>query len=217
MTSDGWFTPAFLELLCWVVALFSTTLLVVQLTFGVLLDGLDGHLDGLFDGSAGHLYGGGLKALLAALMVAGWGGVLSFTLTRLPPFLIVALTLGAGAITFATTIWLLRRLRYLESDGTLQIANAIGKFGTVYLSIPARGTGRGQIQVEVQGRLMTLEAMSDGPAIPTGVQVFVHGARDGALLVMSNDEINPLGAASDAKLQPTPFPFSVSTPSSNPQ
>ncbi|MCS7081212.1 MAG: hypothetical protein NZ585_14335 [Chloracidobacterium sp.] len=175
-----------LEWLCWGIALFSTALLVAKLLLGALLDGLDGHLDGSFDlfGHGDSLPGGGLNAMLAGLMVMGWSGVLCFQMTRLSPTMVLGTAVSAGLITFATTVWMLRQARRIESDGTLRVANAIGNFGTVYLTIPAYGQGSGQVQIEVQGRLATLEAVTDGPAIPTGSRVFVHSVSNGVLMVV---------------------------------
>lgn len=189
-----------LEALCWGVALFSSALLVVKLLFGSLFDVLDGHLDGSFDvfGHGDATPGGGFKAVLAGLMVTGWSGVLCFQLTRFSPATVLGTALLAGCITCLTTVWMLRQAHRIESDGTLQPANAVGRFGTVYLTIPAHGQGRGQIQIEVQGRLATLDAVTDGPAIPTGARVFVHGAGDGVLMVVPETLLN-----APAALEPT--------------
>lgn len=60
----------------------------------------------------------------------------------------------------------------LQSSGTLDMRNAIGQEGTVYLSIPEEGTGKAQ--VTVQGRLQVFNAVSERKqAIPTGERVKV--------------------------------------------
>ncbi|MFQ3582924.1 MAG: hypothetical protein SNJ49_13575 [Chloracidobacterium sp.] len=200
MTLGNWFgLPSVLESLCWGVAILSTSLLLLKLVVGTLLDGLDGHLDGHLAGSVGllgggdgeTLPGGGLKAVLAGLGVAGWSGVLCFQLTRFSPLVVLGMALGSGAVTFLLTVWLLRQLYRIESDGTLQPTSAIGQFGTVYLTIPAHGQGCGQIQIETQGRLATLDAMTDGQAIPTGSRVFVHSVSNGVLMVAPESLLSP--------------------------
>lgn len=203
------FSGATLETLCWGLALFSTTLLVLKATVGTVLDGLDGHLDGSLDIlSVGDPSGagGGFKAILVGLMVMGWSGVLCFQLTRLSPLMILVTALSAGVMTFGSAVWLLRRVRHLESDGTLQPSNAIGCFGTVYLTIPAHGNGSGQVQIEIQGRLATLEAITDGPAIPTGTRVFVLDVSQGVLHVLPEQALNPL-AGTDAHLSTSGTPI----------
>ena len=49
----------------------------------------------------------------------------------------------------------------LADSGTLEMKNAIGKTGEVYLTIPARKTGSGKLQVKVQSSVRTLDAMTD--------------------------------------------------------
>jgi hypothetical protein len=66
--------------------------------------------------------------------------------------------------------------------------NAINKIGETYLRIPASRSGIGKVQVQVQGRLMELEAMTDdGEDIATGrpIQV-VNILNNQVLLVTSN-------------------------------
>ncbi len=65
---------------------------------------------------------------------------------------------AAGAVSVAIITKLLAALLRLQSSGTISLKNAIGQEATVYLRIPAEGTGK--VQVEVQERLMVLEAVS---------------------------------------------------------
>jgi len=66
--------------------------------------------------------------------------------------------IGSGGITVWLVSLLFKGMRRLQSDGTLRINNAIGQEGTVYLTIPANGSG--QVQVAVQGALRIFEARS---------------------------------------------------------
>lgn len=66
--------------------------------------------------------------------------------------------IGSGGITVWLVSLLFTGMKRLQSDGTLRINNAIGQEGTVYLTIPAEGSG--QVQVPVQGALRMFEARS---------------------------------------------------------
>jgi len=67
---------------------------------------------------------------------------------------------------------LLLQMKRLQSEGTLDIRNAIGQTGSVYLTIPANGSG--QVQVTVQGSLRIFNAVSqDKNKISTGAGVRV--------------------------------------------
>jgi hypothetical protein len=58
----------------------------------------------------------------------------------------------------AAIFYLMSKLSY---SGTLQMENAIGKTGNVYLPIPARRAGVGKVQIKVQGAVRTLDAMTE--------------------------------------------------------
>ena len=59
----------------------------------------------------------------------------------------------------------------LTDEGTLDLNNARGKTGSVYLRIPGKRAGVGKVQVKVQG-LQTLDAVTDNEdEIKTGAVV----------------------------------------------
>ena len=78
---------------------------------------------------------------------------------------------GTGAATFVATlsgsaflgvvIYLMSYLHSLRQEGTLNYSNAIGNVGNVYLPIPPKRKGMGQVEVMVQGRLRIVQALSD--------------------------------------------------------
>jgi membrane protein implicated in regulation of membrane protease activity len=93
--------------------------------------------------------------------------------------------IGAGLLT----VWLVSKIflsaRRLQSDGTLRIQNAVGQEGTVYLSIPADGSG--QVQIAVQGSLRIFEARSAKRVrIPTGERVRVIEIAAGNILIVES-------------------------------
>jgi membrane protein implicated in regulation of membrane protease activity len=72
----------------------------------------------------------------------------------------------------------------LQSEGTLDVWNAIGKEGSVYLTIPP--TGKGIVQINVQDTLRELSAVSnDKTEIKTGERVVVVDIVGGSTLVVS--------------------------------
>jgi membrane protein implicated in regulation of membrane protease activity len=74
-------------------------------------------------------------------------------------------------------------MRSLQSSGTINLQNAVGEVGTVYLRIPAEGTGK--IQVAVQGRLRTLNAVAeDKQELSTGRKVQVVNVVGGNTMVV---------------------------------
>ena len=112
-----------------------------------------------------------LQGLTAFLMMFGLVGL---ALLKSDTGKIVA-TLGAaaaGAVTLVIVGKIFSSLLALQSSGTLDMRNAVGQEGTVYLRIPADGTGKAQ--VTVQERLMVLDAVSEGKKeLKTGERVKV--------------------------------------------
>ena len=49
----------------------------------------------------------------------------------------------------------------LAESGTLNMKNAVGKLGEVYLVVPGNRGGMGKVQLNVQGSLRTLDAITD--------------------------------------------------------
>lgn len=96
------------------------------------------------------------------------------------PALVAAVAAGLAAVWVIGKIF--ASVRRLQSSGTIDTARAVGGGGTVYLSIPAGGTGK--VQVVVQGRLREFDAVSaSGEGIPTGGPVRVVEVRGSVLVV----------------------------------
>jgi membrane protein implicated in regulation of membrane protease activity len=113
-----------------------------------------------------------VRGLIAGVMFFGIGGLAaSYTNVSPVPGLAIAIISALAAMAMVSAV--VRLLLRTEQDGTLQIRNAVGKVGIVYLRVPAAGTGRGKVTVKVQDRLVELQAVSKGPELSTGSQVVV--------------------------------------------
>ena len=102
-------------------------------------------------------------------------------------FGLVGLTASRGgegtalSVTYASaagiaTVWILDRLMQFmtrfQSSGNVDIHTAVGKQGTVYLTVPADGTGK--IQIAINGRLRECNAVSESKEeLKTGEQARV--------------------------------------------
>ncbi len=99
----------------------------------------------------------------------------------------VLLTVFGAMLAGLFSVWVISILfsqtRRLQADGTINIKNAIGERGTVYLTIP--GNGSGQVQVSVQGSLKIFDAISkEKKKIATGEKIQVVDVADGKTLVV---------------------------------
>lgn len=84
---------------------------------------------------------------------------------------------AAASLAGGTALFLVARLMQslvkLQSSGTLDLANAVGQDGNVYLRVPAHGHGHGRVLLVVQGRTVECRAVTRGDEIPTGADVRV--------------------------------------------
>ncbi|MBI5690978.1 MAG: NfeD family protein [Verrucomicrobia bacterium] len=149
------------------------------------LIGLDHHDTDVAVGD--HLDGGSLlstKPLTGFFLGFGWAGGIALD-QGLSLMVASLVAFGVGTVLMLFFAWLIRAIYSLRSDGTRQIANAVGAIGTVYVTLPPQRQSGGQINVTVSGRLETLAALnSAGRPIPSGEKVRVVEVIDaGTVLV----------------------------------
>lgn len=90
----------------------------------------------------------------------GWTGAMFLQNHHSVGVATLAATL-VGSLILVGFLSLMRWLHGFKTDGTVNYENAVGNVGTVYIPIPPKRKGMGQIQVDVQGRLSTVDAVSD--------------------------------------------------------
>jgi membrane protein implicated in regulation of membrane protease activity len=182
-----------LELLFAGCAVFGTTLFVIRLA--LMLIGFGGHDSADGDTDAVDVDHGGdfhdsdlsfkvlsLQGITAFFMMFGLIGWAVIRHGDYAPWIPVLCGTAAGS----ATIWLMKKIFQaagaLQSSGTMNISNAVGQEGTVYLTIQPGSCGK--VQVTVQNRLSVLEAIADGnQEIKTGESIRVVRIAAGKLVV----------------------------------
>ena len=114
------------------------------------------------------------KALVAFAGLFGLTGLALFD-TGWSSFARIGVSTLVGFAGMLVVALLMRSLLRMSSSGSLDPRNAVGVGGAVYLKIPAYGRGAGKVTLELQGRSLQLEAVTDGDEIPTGSRVKVVG------------------------------------------
>jgi hypothetical protein len=154
----------------------------------MFIGGVDGDFD--VDGGGGlELHGGDFSifsifSTLSFMMGAGWMGLaarLEWGLGAVPSALLAA---GFGFFLMMISSFGLWQMRKLSKPARSDPREAIGMVGTVYLRLPAKGEGRGQIQVNVGGTRKTLAAVSNDEAIDSFASVKVVEVREDNVLVV---------------------------------
>jgi len=127
-----------------------------------------------------------MQGLTAFFMMFGLVG-----LALLKMKLAIFITILGGGFAGLFAVWVISllfvQMQRFQSDGTLQIQNAMGQSGSVYLGIPTEGSG--QVRVSVQGRMKIFDAVAiDGQTIGTGEKIRVAGIINSSTL--SVEKIN---------------------------
>lgn len=185
----------------WAIALSTSTILLLQLLLSLL--GFDGHADAQFDADVAHADGTGLlslRAIVAFLTGFGWGGVIGLD-QGLSVFAATTVATLTGTALMAVVVLLMRVVYGMRYSGTLDYQNAIGVHGSVYLPIPPNMEGQGQVEVLVQGRLMTVQAMTRAASrLPNRSRVRVVEQLDPQTLLVEPLDLPPAARAAG----PTP-------------
>ena len=114
----------------------------------------------------------------------GWAGVI---MLENGSSLIAATGVGvvAGSVLMLSVAYLMKVLYSLKESGTIDLNNAVGQTGTVYLTIPHSESGAGKVRVMVQGRLKIVAACTTSrEPIPTERKVTVQGLLDPTTLLV---------------------------------
>lgn len=173
------------------IAIPATLILVVQtvmvlLGFGEGGDGGDVDADDVLDGDVedGGLGLFSVRGIVAMLCIMGWSGV-ALLETSLPKTVSILIAFLLGVATLVGMAYLMKLVYRLQSSGNIDIGNAIGKVGQVYIPIPAGGKASGKVTVTVQEKLTEFEAITVGDAVlATGTYVRITAVGDGGVLVV---------------------------------
>lgn len=162
----------------WACAVISSAIFAIQLV--LLFVGIDSDVPDAdvpdFDGGTTDVGGGftlfSIKNLINFLVGFGWAGVCFNGIIENHVFLtLVAFAVGALFVAMFFVIY--SQTRKLEANGAFKISDTKGKSADVYLRIPAKCAGSGQIQVSINGSVHEIDALTDGDEIATGAKVKV--------------------------------------------
>lgn len=127
-----------------------------------------------------------VRTLVAFVTFFGLAGMAAKE-SSMQPSATLLVALGAGTLALFVVAYLMAGLAHLQSEGNVDLRNAVGKRAHVYLRVPGGGEGRGKVVVEVQGRRIECGAITHGAEIPTGAEVKIV-----ALPTPGTVEVQPL-------------------------
>lgn len=174
------------ELILWCIALLFSLLFVIQTIISFFIGGSDGDIDAMGDdghGDASQFFT--IRNMIAFFTMFGWSGLAALK-SGIPNSWVIVIAVASGVATVAMLYFIMTRVTRLRQSGTLQHKNAVSQIGETYLRIPASRNGIGKVQIQVQGRLVELEAMTDDPEdIATGRPIKVLSTLNERILLVT--------------------------------
>lgn len=166
----------------WVSTAIAALITVISLFAGVEADA-DGDLSAVDsdtgDGDAGIF---SLRAIVGFFLGMGWGGFIAAA-SGLAVWASVLCGVAAGVAMFFAVAFLIRAIYSLKSEVVFNASSLVGKTGTVYVTIPAKGETGGQVQVSA-GQLVTMPAVQEGDTpLPAQTPIIVTAATPQQLTV----------------------------------
>lgn len=171
----------------WLIAFPSTLIFVIQTILTVAGGDMDGDSD--FDADHDvdvdpgfHIFT--VKNIVAFFTIFSWAGI-AMSYAGFNIYLTGIIALAAGIAMMFIMAALFYGLSKLSESGTLKMENALGKTGTVYLTIAANKARKGKVQIKIQNSLRTLDAVTeDAEDIKTGSAVEVLDVESQNVLVV---------------------------------
>ncbi len=96
----------------------------------------------------------------------------------------IAVAVTVGVLLVAAVMMIFRFFSRMEQSGNIDLRNAVGCKGNVYLKIPAAKKGEGKVQIAVQGAVREYDALTEGEELETGAPVVVKKVINGNTLLV---------------------------------
>ena len=170
----------------WWVAIIASLIFLVQLFFTIIgtdfSDGLHADFNGDLDAVHGPFQLFSFRNLVNFLMGFGWTGVAFYQSVPNQTLLIILAT-SVGILFVVIFFILIKQILKLTEDNTFNIDKLIGKSAEVYLRIPEGKSGKGKIQVSLNGTNHELLAVTEGEEISSGNLVKIIRIEEKILIV----------------------------------
>ncbi len=130
-----------------------------------------------------------LRGIVAFLAVYGWGA-LAISRAGHPWLAAVGFGLLMGFAAMLLVAAVMKLFLAMQSNGAIELENAVGLGGTVYLTIPGAGGGKGKVNVLLQERYAEFDAVTEEAApIATGSEIVVTGVTEDGMLIVAKKTV----------------------------
>ena len=171
--TDWWASIDWFERVYWIIAVPFSVVFLFQLILSFA--GADGIGDADFDGDLGGDLadsdsiddGGGtgfqiftIRNFVTFLTIFGWSGI-TFIHNNASPLVTTIGSFSLGLVAMFMVAGLFYFFGRMVESGTMDLKHAIGTTGEVYLPIKAKRANMGRVQVNIQGSLREMSALTD--------------------------------------------------------
>ena len=194
-----WHDLSFAQQIFWTIAVIFSVLFVLQLVSSIIGLDFDSDMDGDFSGDFGGDFEASdvdghfdidpgftlfsIRSIIAFFTFFGWVGVITLSSgVDIKTAIIVSFLSGLIALFFVAFV--LYQLVKMAETGTPDIDDALGKYGKVYIPVPAKRTGTGMVHIELNNKLMELRAVTDGEKLNTGTIIYVFKILEDNILLV---------------------------------
>ncbi len=103
-----------------------------------------------------------LRNLINFLLGFSWTGI-SFYQSIENKTILIGISVLVGILFVGVFFFLIKQILKLSEDNSFKIENTINKTAEVYLTIPEAKSGKGKIQISVNGSFHELDAITNSP------------------------------------------------------
>lgn len=176
------------EQIYWVVAVLASatfTVIMVMTFLGGDVDAdVDVDMDGDIDGVGFQFFT--FKNMIGFLTIFGWVGI-GCIRSGYGTGAVLGISIFCGLLMMLAMSTLFYFISGLVEEGTMNMDNAVGRTGEVYLPIRAKNGGFGKVQITIQGSLHEIQAFTnDEEDINVGSIVRVEKVVDNHILLVTS-------------------------------
>jgi len=195
MITDWWQGLDFSLQIFYAIAIFALGLLAIQILILAFTGGDDGGDVDFDPGTTGSFFS--FKGLTALALGFGWTGVIC-TKAGLSPAISAVIGMGVGVGIEMAFLLMMAQVSRLQSDGTFKTESAVGCYGTVYVTVPPKSSGSGEVIVKTGTRSIHIRAFSDHhEPLRNGAEVQVIQLRGSAIVVKPVGGLATTGESAD--------------------
>lgn len=119
-----------------------------------------------------------VQTITAFAMGFGWAGLAALNGFHKPILTCMLFAIVGGVAMVWLLALLLKAMHDLQSSGNISLDSTVGHEADVYVTVPAKGHGTGQVRVVIDDRMRIYNASSESEAAPTSSRVRIIKAND---------------------------------------